>query len=684
MLSCLMSSTSASLNLSSESAEGLVPGNPASVVTRESRSASSTPRGRGRAKPPSALARVGPSPRSSSARSVVKPTIKPKKIRDIFTMASDDPSSLPFSAGEVPDETMNVVAIPQTPDKHIVSESHEPMNGPRVELHRHENYNQLNQVNVPKVELHQHELRQLNQVYVAPQVDPQILAKATEAVSHARSEAAEVVANVRTEAVTHVASVERDASKAVTEAQGEAMRRVLMVEKQATEAMADCERRAMEKLRQQQAEFDQERAKLLHELPIAKRTVVESHHDTGQNVFLDLISELDSQVKSLCQRQLDFEIQTKAIWDEMKSNLESLSDRVSSVEGWYEDDQEVVKLVSPDGSPVRPAKALDTTKDQQLPFGSPPGSPHHSSDGDGNDRRGDDGGNSLFGGIANRSDSQRQETLEDQCLKWKDVSSVRLPSLPESAGALRAWKNSVIPIFIALDKSPENHVSDWLMFAFRARTQDELHTLSTNSQGFPRLDRMLCSWLSRPDCLKGYFGPRIQAYLEESMNSGRGLRGRHILNMVVREYDLDSALGGIISSVELFQLPSPDNDNISSLIQFRDKIQYILGQLPISEKPSEDILSKWLFERSRKVKCLHLVIDRIKESGVGAVERTFDYLWNRVQKAIAESQHERNLTSIQENLRKGPLIKKPGAVAQDDAKGKGKGKKGKGKGKGKK
>ena len=255
---------------------------------------------------------------------------------------------------------------------------------------------------------------------------------------------------------------------------------------------------------------------------------------------------------------------------------------------------------------------------------------------------------------------------------------------PESAGALRAWKNSVIPIFIALDKSPENHLSDWLMFAFRARTPAEILTLSTDSQGFPRLDRMLCSWLSKPDCLRGYFGPRIQAYLEESMNSGRGLRGRHILNMVVREFDLDAALGGIISSIELFQLPSPENDNISSLIHFRDKIQYILGQLPISEKPSEDILSKWLFERLRKVKCLHLVIDRIKESGVGAVERTFDYLWNRVQKAIAESQHERNLSSIQENLRKGPSTKKPGAVAQEDAKGKGKGKKGKdGKGKGK-
>ena len=84
----------------------------------------------------------------------------------------------------------------KTPDPRPASGSHEPMNAPRVELHRHENFHQLNQVNVPKVELHQHDLRQLNHVYVGPQVDPQILAEAVGVVSEARA---------------HVANVERDA-----------------------------------------------------------------------------------------------------------------------------------------------------------------------------------------------------------------------------------------------------------------------------------------------------------------------------------------------------------------------------------------------------------------------------------------------------------------------------------------
>ena len=61
----------------------------------------------------------------------------------------NDPSTLPFSAGE----TMQEVAVIQTPDHPPTAGSADP-NGPRIELHRHESYHQLNQVNVPKVELH--------------------------------------------------------------------------------------------------------------------------------------------------------------------------------------------------------------------------------------------------------------------------------------------------------------------------------------------------------------------------------------------------------------------------------------------------------------------------------------------------------------------------------------------------
>ena len=78
---------------------------------------------------------------------------------------------------------------------------------------------------------------------------------------------------------------------------------------------------------------------------------------------------------------------------------------------------------------------------------------------------------------------------------------------------------------------------------------------------------MACSWLTHGEALKGQFGPRIQSYIEMSITNYQVLRGRPILNMIVREFDLDDALGGVISAVELFQIPSPEGDYSS----FRDK-----------------------------------------------------------------------------------------------------------------
>ena len=105
-------------------------------------------------------------------------------------------------------------------------------------------------------------------------------------------------------------------------------------------------------------------------------------------------------------------------------------------------------------------------------------------------------------------------------------------------------KNSIWPVFMALDRSPENLLFTWLKKAFNSTTPQEIELLKNNSEGFDRFDRVLCSWMTKPDAIKGHFGNRIQGYLEEALNSGRSLRGRVILNLVVREFDLDSALGG--------------------------------------------------------------------------------------------------------------------------------------------
>lgn len=156
-------------------------------------------------------------------------------------------------------------------------------------------------------------------------------------------------------------------------------------------------------------------------------------------------------------------------------------------------------------------------------------------------------------GSHHSDDNQATGALEDSW-RWKDVSNVRMPALPDSAGSFRAWRNACLPMLVALGSSDQNHLYDWLLKAFNARTPVELQVLRDDSEGFRRFDRVLCSWFTKDTCLKGHFGTRIQAFVEESIATNRTLRGRPLLKLVVREFDLDTALGGVVSAVELFRL----------------------------------------------------------------------------------------------------------------------------------
>ena len=154
-----------------------------------------------------------------------------------------------------------------------------------------------------------------------------------------------------------------------------------------------------------------------------------------------------------------------------------------------------------------------------------------------------------------------------------------------------------------------------------------------------------------------------------------------ILNFVAREFDADSTYGTVVSELELFSLPAPEG-SMQSLKAWRDKVRYILSQLPTADRPSEKLLSKWIFERLKKVGLMRRHTDRVRDSPEGAPERSFDWLWSRLERTILEGQQDQNLLSIQEALRKGPKKETPGVPAPTDKNGKPKGgKPGTGKGK---
>ena len=213
---------------------------------------------------------------------------------------------------------------------------------------------------------------------------------------------------------------------------------------------------------------------------------------------------------------------------------------------------------------------------------------------------------SQAGSQANTND------LEGNSLRTKDLHHLKLPNLPDSASHFRTWKNSVRTVILSYDQSHEGHLTPWLNRAFQLRGI-EAEELRINSEAFPRMDRVLASVLCRQEVLKTAFGLRIQSYVEACEAEGVQVRGRFIINLISREFDTSAASGAITSSLELFQLPTPQ-DSVAAVKQWRDKVVYILSQLPANQRPNEELMSQWIYATLKKHPLMRRVMDRYLDS----------------------------------------------------------------------
>ena len=59
-------------------------------------------------------------------------------------------------------------------------------------------------------------------------------------------------------------------------------------------------------------------------------------------------------------------------------------------------------------------------------------------------------------------------------LRWKDVSAIRMPALPGSAGSFRAWRNAFLPMLLALDEVPLPDVDSKLHLAIGYQPESRL------------------------------------------------------------------------------------------------------------------------------------------------------------------------------------------------------------------
>ena len=210
-----------------------------------------------------------------------------------------------------------------------------------------------------------------------------------------------------------------------------------------------------------------------------------------------------------------------------------------------------------------------------------------------------------------------------------------------------------------------------------------------SSGSFPRFDRVLAAALCKPEHLRSTFGVRFNSYLESCELSGDDVRGRATLNMIACEYDTDRNAGAILTALELYNLPPPQ-ENGAALRQWRDRVRYVMNvmnQIGPQDQPEPRLLAKWLYDRLKRHPLMRRHVDKVRDAPADSEARTFAWLWGRLETCLQESQQEANALSIQEALRRGPgkvkkedanaMLAKPGKGAKGDQDGKGKGKLGK-------
>ena len=121
----------------------------------------------------------------------------------------------------------------------------------------------------------------------------------------------------------------------------------------------------------------------------------------------------------------------------------------------------------------------------------------------------------------------------------------------------------------------------------------------------------------------------------------------------------------LIETQELYNLPAPQ-DNAAALRQWRDKVNYVRNQIGPQDRPDPCLLAKWLYAWLKRHPLMRRHVDKIKDAPANSEVTTFEWLWNKLEQCLHESQQEANALSIQEALRKGPA-KKPAINAESTA-----------------
>ena len=124
-------------------------------------------------------------------------------------------------------------------------------------------------------------------------------------------------------------------------------------------------------------------------------------------------------------------------------------------------------------------------------------------------------------------------------------------------------------------------------------------------------------------------------------------RGRAILNMVSRHFDLDRNRGALLTAQRVFQI-FLQGYSIKELQDFSSLTMRTLNSIPSEDWANKKMLGEWLFHQLRNVRKLERTIDQIKCADPLSYERDFNFLWERLQQLLVEECEDLNVRSIEQ------------------------------------
>ena len=224
----------------------------------------------------------------------------------------------------------------------------------------------------------------------------------------------------------------------------------------------------------------------------------------------------------------------------------------------------------PPSLPLKPREPLMT------------GFPDKGDPGDGDGDGDDDGDWDEFEERSHDSEELVAEnpTKEKGIVDSRALQHCRLDTFPNNASDFRAWKNSLYLTMANLDISGIDYLSSWISKAFKIGED-----CTDSSELVPRLDRWLASQLLK--AMKGVPELQfpVQGYIEKCTREGQAPRGRVILSMISRHFDLDRTRGSLLTSQSIFQVEL-SGYSTANLREFSSRVMYVLNCIPQEDWPS--------------------------------------------------------------------------------------------------